>query len=268
MALGDSTGHGHQYGLWWQYGPRTSTWIQVAAQIMDIHKAFSGNMDHWHLHSLWGQHRPWTSTWSPVGAQTTDINTAFGGNMDHGHPHGQYRPQMTSWPSVAAQANEHKYGLWQQYSRQTSTFSLTECFISSTLSLRLDILFYLLKSYFTITSPPILFYFNQFVGEAFSEHFILLPEPFILSFIPVRCFFKDSVSIKFYFHISNCFYYFIQLCVPVVFIQEFSHVLQVLWTYIQLLFWSPCLLYPLSCFSWRTVVAVFCKTNCLGYSCS
>ena len=56
----------HQYGLWKQTVPWTST---------RFHR----------------QHSPWVSAWSLVAVETTDINLTLCCNTDHGHQHGLLR---------------------------------------------------------------------------------------------------------------------------------------------------------------------------------
>lgn len=53
MASSSSAGHSDQYGLQWSRGPWTSTWIQVAAETMNIYMTFEDPMGHE------DQHRPW-----------------------------------------------------------------------------------------------------------------------------------------------------------------------------------------------------------------
>ena len=50
MGLQEQQGSGHHHGLRRQHAPHTSTWLQMAAQIMDLWMAFSGNKGHRHQH--------------------------------------------------------------------------------------------------------------------------------------------------------------------------------------------------------------------------
>lgn len=81
----------------WQYDPCTSTWLQVAAQTIDICLDFGGNTDHRHRPQLQQDPRPgygpqWQnglgSLWPQVVDQTKDIIMAFSGNLVQGHKHG------------------------------------------------------------------------------------------------------------------------------------------------------------------------------------
>lgn len=64
MTSGSSPGDKHTYVLWYQYGPQTSTWLQVVTGTSDIIMAPGGIMD-----------------------TISDTNMVSGGSMDHGHQH-------------------------------------------------------------------------------------------------------------------------------------------------------------------------------------
>ena len=81
MAFGGSTDRGHQHGFWcvghgYQYGPQGQSSPWVSAWLQETAQATESTWP-------WWQYGLRTSTW--LQAQTEDIYMAFDGNMGHGH---------------------------------------------------------------------------------------------------------------------------------------------------------------------------------------
>lgn len=108
------------------------TWLQVAAQTMDIAMALGGNMggrhqhgtqldpdialsgstDHKLQHRLRWLHRSLTSTWLLAAAWPTDVNMAPGSGTDHGQ---LYVPRWQYGPLNIHMLLRLHHGLGQQY---------------------------------------------------------------------------------------------------------------------------------------------------------
>lgn len=86
-ALGGSTGQGHQHGLRWQCRLQSSTWVQVAAQTMDmrtilvITQASDTNMAPGSYRTMEIHMNP--SLQHGLGQWTTDTKVASRGSMHH-----------------------------------------------------------------------------------------------------------------------------------------------------------------------------------------
>lgn len=83
IALGNNTSQGHQHDLRWQH------------------------RSHNYQFSLW-QHNPWITTWLQAAAQTINMHVTFKGNVGHGHQHWPC-PKMVVLNSTIKGKHRHCY---------------------------------------------------------------------------------------------------------------------------------------------------------------
>lgn len=106
FAVSYSTNHGHAF--WKPYRPQISSWSLVTAWTMETIIALGGgSTGHGPQFGLWWQHWTQALTLSLAAPYTMDINMDSSGTRGHGHPHGLCLQHRTpSWPLVAVKPFE------------------------------------------------------------------------------------------------------------------------------------------------------------------